>query len=141
MTRNWHIRPTALMLSLLISSAATPVVALADDGHLVDQRHVVERLVDSEATRAGRVALFQKALSTPEAEAKARSMGLEPGRLRAIVPQLSDVELKDLASRAAKSQDLTAGYYRRDDGLIILGIVLVLLLAILIVASANSGGY
>jgi hypothetical protein len=139
--RTWHFRSTALILSAILSSAATPIVAFADDAHLVPQKDVVQRLVDTETTRAGRVALFEKALSTPEAEARARSLGFEPARLRAVVPQLSDAELKDLADRAARAKDPTAGYYRHDDGMILLGVVLVLLLVVLIVVASQNSYY
>jgi hypothetical protein len=136
MARSRCSRTMAVVLALLLSQAAVPV-AHAD--HLVDQSQVVSRLLDGARTREERVALFLRALSTPEAQATARSIGVDPARVRAAIPQLSDAELKDLADRASRANDVTAGYWRRsNEGLVILGVVLVLLAVIVLVAATQS---
>jgi hypothetical protein len=128
----------AVTLALTLSGVALPAMARADE-HLVDQSQMVNRLLDQAETRNARVALFQKALDTPEAQARARSLGVDPARLHSAVAQLSDAELKDLANRAEHAQDLAAGYYHRDDGYLILGLILVILLVAVLIAASNSG--
>src|SRR5579862_1275750 len=102
--RSWFHQAAAMTLTLTLSQIALPAAAKADE-HLVDQSQMVNRLLDQAQTRSARVALFQKALDTPEAQAKARSLGIDPARLHTAVAQLSDAELKDLATRAAHAQD------------------------------------
>ncbi len=85
--------------------------------------------------------LFQDALARPEVQKQARSMGFSPDRLRAAVPHLSDRELADLSARAGRAKDVVAGH-SSDDGLVILGLVLLLAgLAVLLAVSSDSGYY
>jgi hypothetical protein len=67
-------------------------------------------------------------------------MGLQADRLRAAVPHLSDAELLDLSQRAEKVKDVAAGYH--DDGLAIVGLVLLLAgLAVLVAVSEGDEYY
>jgi hypothetical protein len=94
------------------------------DGHLVDQGQVARRLLERAKTRDERVQLFQEALGTPEARQKARAMGVDPERLRAAVPHLTDRELADLSARAAQVKDVAAGHGGGSGAVVLLGILL-----------------
>jgi hypothetical protein len=130
-------RALAVSLSFAVSQAAAPAQAAAT--HLVDSKQVVDRLLAGAKSREDKVALFQKALLTPEAERQAKVMGVSAEKLAAAVPHLSDKELADLTARASRSQDIVAGHH--DDGLIILGVVLLLAGIAVLVAVSNNGGY
>jgi hypothetical protein len=117
-----------------VAQAATP--------HLVDSKQVVDRLLAGAKSREEKVALFQKALSTPEAERQARVMGVSAQKLAAAVPHLSDKELEDLSLRASRTNDVVAGHgHHSDSGLIILGVVLLLAGIAVLVAVSNNGYY
>ncbi len=140
-------RALAVWLSVGVSQVAVPVAHAAAPApagnHLVDQSQVARRLLESARTRDERVALFQAALGTDEARQKARSMGADPDRLRAAVPHLSDLELADLASRAALvKQDIAAGHRRHGGppvGLVVVGVLL--LVTGIAVLAAVAGEY
>lgn len=131
--RNHCGRVASVALAIILMLGFS-VSARAD--HLVDSGQVVNRLLTNAQTREQRIAVFEKALSSPVAEAKARSLGLDPSRLRAVVPQLSDAELKDIADRASRAQDISAGYYHEDEGMFF-AFFLILLLAVIIIATAR----
>lgn len=130
-------RGIAIALSLALSQIATPV-AQAATPHLVDQQAVVARLLDSAGTREAKVQLFREALATPEAQKQARAMGYDPAKLQAAVPHLSDKELADLERRAANVKDVAAGHHGGSDGIVILGVILLLAgIAVLVAVSDN----
>jgi hypothetical protein len=123
-------RALAVWLSVGLSQVAVPAVAPAapapgvSDGHLVDQGQIARRLLERAKTRDERVKLFQDALGTPEARQKARAMGVDPDRLRAAVPHLTDRELADLSARAAQVKDVAAGHGGGSGAVVVLGILL-----------------
>ena len=123
-------RALAVWLSVTLSQLAVPALAPAapapgaSDGHLVDQVQVARRLLERAKTRDERVKLFQEALGTPEARQKARAMGVDPDRLRAAVPHLTDRELADLSTRATQAKDVAAGHGGSEGALILLGVLL-----------------
>ena len=123
-------RALAVWLSVGLSQVAVPAVAPAapapgvSDGHLVDQGQVARRLLERAKTRDERVKLFQEALGTPEAREKARAMGVDPDRLRAAVPHLTDRELADLSARAAQVKDVAAGHGGGSGAIVVLGVLL-----------------
>lgn len=131
-------RALAVSLSFVVSQLAVPV-AEAANSHLVDSTQVVDRLLAGAKSREAKVELFQKALLTPEAGRQARIMGVSAEKLAAAVPHLSDKELQDLSLRAAHGKDVVAGHY--DDGIVILGLVLLLAGIAVLVAVSNDGGY
>ena len=135
-------RTLAVSLSLALSQIAAPAAqAAGPSGHLVDPGTVAARLVARAQSREEKVRLFQDALARPEVQKQARSMGFSPDRLRAAVPHLSDRELADLSARAGRAKDVVAGH-SSDDGLVILGLVLLLAgLAVLLAVSSDSGYY
>jgi hypothetical protein len=140
-------RALAVGLSVGLLQAAVPVAAPAApapglaSGHLVDQGQVARRLLERAKTRDDRVKLFQEALATPEARQKARSLGADPDRLRAAVPHLTDRELADLSSRAARVKDVAAGHGGGDGALIMLGVLLVVAGIAVLVAVENDHYY
>jgi hypothetical protein len=123
-------------LAVPVAHAATPAPEPAA-GHLVDQGQVARRLLDGAKTRGERVKLFQDALATPEARAKARSMGADPDRLRAAVPHLSDRELAELSARATQVKDVAAGHGGSDGALILVGAMLLVAGIVIIAATAD----
>lgn len=142
-------RTLAVSLSLALSQIAVPAAQAAEGptahggsgGHLVDPGTVAARLVARAQSREEKVRLFQDALARPEVQKQARSMGFSPDRLRAAVPHLSDRELADLSARAGRAKDVVAGH-SSDDGLVILGLVLLLAgLAVLLAVSGDNGYY
>jgi hypothetical protein len=132
-------RTLAVSLSLALSQIAIPV-AQAADRHLVDPGTVAARLVARAQSREEKVRLFQDSLARPEVQKQARSMGLSPDRLRAAVPHLSDRELADLSARAGRAKDVVAGH-SSDDGLAIVGLVLLLAGLAVLLAVSGDGAY
>jgi uncharacterized membrane protein YjjP (DUF1212 family) len=130
-------RLIATVLSLCLAGITGPPALAAS--HVVTAQDVAKRLVERVQTREARVTLFQEALSTPAAEKQARVLGLDPVRLRAAVPHLSDEELIDLQARALRAKDVRAGH--GVDGLAILGIMLLIAGLVVLVAVADDGYY
>lgn len=133
-------RSVAFFLSVALSQVTAPV-ALAATPHLVDSDQVVSRLLRQAKTREAKVKLFQDALATPEAQRQAKVLGVSSEKLRRAVPHLSDKELADLSQRATNVKDVAAGH-RSNDGLAIVGLVLLLAgLAVLIAVGSDEGYY
>lgn len=138
-TRTTLGRGLAVGLALAVSQVTAPA-AWAVAPHMVEARQMGERLEQDAAARAERVKLVQDVLDSKAAQKQAGVMGLNVGRLRAAVPQLSSAELNDLAARAQSTKDLAAGYH--DDGLLIVGVVLLLAgLAVLVAVGDDSSYY
>ena len=145
-------RTLAVSLSLTLSQVAVPLAQAAEDAapsggtaaaagaRLVDPATIAARLVARAQSRQEKVRLFQDALARPEVQKQARSMGLAPDRLRAAVPHLSDRELADLSARAARAKDVVAGH-SSNDGLVILGLLLLLAGVAVLVAVSDDYGY
>jgi hypothetical protein len=125
-----------VQLAVPVAQAAAPAPGPAA-GHIVDQSQVARRLLDGAKTRDERVRLFQDALATPEARAKARSLGADPDRLRAAVPHLSDRELAELSARASQVKDVAAGHGGSDGALILVGVLLLVAGIAIIAATAD----
>lgn len=138
-TRTTFGRILAVALAVSVSQALAPV-ALAAGSHLVEPQQVAARLAEEAAARQERVKLVQEVLDRSDARQQAGALGLNVDRLRAAVPHLSDTELQDLSRRAANVKDVAAGYH--DDGLLIVGVVLLLAgLAVLVAVGGDSGYY
>lgn len=131
-------RVLAVSLSIALSQLAAPRAQAAEGGHLVAPGTVAARLIAQAHSRDEKVRLFQDALAKPEVQKQARSMGVSPERLRAAVPHLSDKELQDLSARASRAGDVVAGH-STNDGLAILGLVLLLAGLVVLVAVASDG--
>ena len=67
-------------------------------------------------------------------------MGADPDRLRAAVPHLSDRELAELSARATQVKDVAAGHGGGDEGLVLLG-VLLLVAGIVVLAAVAEDHY
>ena len=136
-------RALAFATSALTSGLALPVARAAPPAatgsHVVDQSLIARRLLESARTRAERVKLFQDALGTDAVRRQARALGADPDRLRAAVPHLTDRELADLAVRAARvKQDVAAGHGGGDEGLIIVGVLLLVAGIVVLAAVADD---
>ena len=136
-TRTVMGRTLAIGLSLGLSQAVLPAAAVAEETHLVTSQTQVDRLLDNAKDRDAKVALFESALATPEAEHQAQKMGLDIGKLRAGVPHRTDQELKDITARIHNSKDITAGYYG-DHGLVTMAVLLIVLAAVILIVAADS---
>jgi hypothetical protein len=144
-------RTLAVSLSIAVSQVAAPLAQAADlapapdlaapssPSRLVDSGVIAARLLARAQSRDEKVKLFQDALARPAVQQQARSMGLSADRLRAAVPHLSDKELADLESRAARAKDVVAGH-SSNDGLVIVGLVL-LLAGLAVLAAVADDGY
>jgi hypothetical protein len=134
-------RCVAVVLSVGLSQAGIPV-AQAATGHLVDSGQVTARLAEDAALRGARVQLVQQVLDADVSKAQARAMGLNPAKLRAAVPHLSDAELADLAARAETVKDVAAGHSGGDGAWVALGVLLLVAgLAILVATNYGDGYY
>jgi len=133
-------RVLAVSLSIALSQIGAPLAQAAEGGHLVAPGTIAARLVAQAHSREEKVRLFEDALAKPEVQKQARSMGLSPDRLRAAVPHLSDRELQDLSARASRASDVVAGH-STNDGLAILGLVLLLAGVVVLLAVASDDYY
>jgi len=130
---------SGLVASAVPVSADTKASTSNGGPRIVDRNTVVTRLIENARTREARVQLFQSALDAPEVKERAKSMGLDAARVRSTIPHLTDKDLADLADRAARVKDVTAGHrhHGSDSGTIILGVAL-LVAAVVIVAALAS---
>lgn len=132
-------RTLAAALSLALSPVSLPAATAAE--HLVDAGTLVTRLTQSAKTREETITLFQNALGRPEVRQQARSMGVSADKLAKALPHLSDAELTDLAARAAHVSDVAAGHHS-NDGMAILGLVLLVAAVVVLLAAGSYGdGY
>jgi hypothetical protein len=136
--RTWLGRTLAAALSLAVSQVSLPP-ALAGE-HLVDSGTLARRLLESARTRQEQVALFQKALAEPEVRQRARSMGVSADKIARAIPHLTDAELADLSARAANVKDVRAGH-SSNDGMAIIGLMLLLAAVVVLVAVAYDDYY
>jgi Flp pilus assembly protein TadB len=132
-------RSLAVALAAMVSQAVAPL-AQAAAPHLVDAQQMASRLAEEQAARESRVRLVQDVLDSGRARQQAGLMGFNLGKMRAAVPHLTDGELKDLGARATQVNDVAAGH-GDNDGLVIVGIVLLLAGLAVLVAVGDTGGY
>jgi hypothetical protein len=133
---------SGLVASAIPVSADTPMTTSKGGPRIVDRNAVVTRLVESAKTREARVLLFQKALDAPEVKERAKSMGLDASRVRAAIPHLTDKDLAELADRASRAKDVTAGHgsHGSDSGTIILGVALLVAALVVVAVLAGESG-
>jgi hypothetical protein len=131
-------RTLAAALSLALSQLSLPAASAAE--HLVDSGTLARRLLASAQTREQKITLFQQALDRPEVRQRAHSMGVSADKVSRALPHLSDAELADLTARAQGVKDVRAGH-GSNDGMAILGIVLLLAAVVVLVAAAYDDGY
>jgi hypothetical protein len=130
-------RLLAAVLSLSLAGMGAPRAGAAP--HVVGPEQIAKRLALAAETRDAKRRLFGEALGTVEARQQARALGLDPRRLQAAVPHLTDAELADLESRALRVKDARAGH--GVDGLAVLGLMLLIAGVAVLVAVADDGYY
>lgn len=102
-----HATKNVLSLAAVVLLAAG---ALRAEEHLVSSEAASTRLAQAAALRAHDQATLDGVLATPAAGRAAATVGADLAVVRATVPTLSDVELRDLARRAnALRTDPAAG--------------------------------
>jgi hypothetical protein len=119
--------------ALLIALGALPG-SLVAQSHVVSQSEVHEQVLAASQTRQHNQDTVTQFLSSPEAAKAVSAAGMDPARVRAAVPALSDEELAQIASRTEKAQaDFAAGTIGTRDLLLILVAIAVLILIIVAV--------
>jgi len=135
-----HCLPArALAAALVLSLSVVGAPRAHATSHAVGPAQVAKRLLAAAQGREAKLRLFRDALSTPEARKQARAYGLDPDRLRAAVPHLTDAELADLEARAVRAKDVRAGHGGGE--LAILGLLLLIAGVAILVAVADDGYY
>lgn len=121
----------AATLLTLIFAAPSPLMA---QGHLVSPAEVQKQVLAASQIRHHDEDTVRQFMSSPEAEKAIRGAGMDPGRVQAAIPTLTDQELSQIASRAEKAQaDFAAGTLGTHDLLLILIAIAVLILIIVAV--------
>jgi predicted acyltransferase len=128
----------AAALTVSLATLGAPRAQAAT--HAVAPEQIAKRLLAAAETREAKLRLFSDALATPEAQKRARALGLDPGRLLSAVPHLSDAELADLEARALRAKDVRAGHGGAG-GLAILGLLLLIAGVAVLLAAADDGYY
>jgi len=110
---------------LVITSVLVAILAiqpsLLAQTHVVSPAELQEEAVAATRARRHNVERVNEFLSSPKAEKALRSAHMDPTRLKTAVATLSDAEVAQLASRAAKAQaDFAAGKLSDHDLLVIL---------------------
>jgi hypothetical protein len=114
------ISTTVVAVILLLGAAVRA------DEHVVDPATRDARLMPHVKQRAEDVATLRRLLESKSATRAAHAAGLDIRRVSAVVPVLSDAELRDLARRAeALNSDPRAGMSKKGR-LIVLAVVVVL---------------
>jgi len=119
-------------------TASVLVALFAIQANLLAQTHVVspaelqQEAVAATRDRRENQERLTKFLSSPKAEKALRSAHMDPTRVKTAVATLSDAEVAQLASRAAKAQtDFAAGTMSDHDLiLIVLGIAALVLIIV-----------
>ncbi len=121
----------AATLLTVIFAAPSPITA---QSHLVSPAEVQKQVLAASQTRQHDEDTVRNFVSSPEAEKAIKGAGMDPGRIQAAIPTLSDQELSQIASRAEKAQaDFAAGYIGNHDLLLILVAIAALILIIVAV--------
>jgi len=123
----------AVTVWVLTGAFAVPL-SLSAQTHVVSLAELHQEAVSASRARQADLQKVAEFLSSPKAEKALRSVGMEPGRVKAATATLSDQELAQLASRAGKAQlDFAAGALSDRDLLIILVGIAALILIIVAV--------
>src|SRR5215472_17491561 len=120
-----------LIACLFVTLFAIPPDVLAQ--HVVTPSDLQKEMVSASQARQHNLDTVQKFLSTPAAEKALKSAKIDPQQVKTAVATLSDDDLAQLSSRAAKAQaDFAAG--RLSDRDLIWIIVAIAALVLIIVA-------
>lgn len=105
--------------------------ARAED-HLVSRESVEARLAESAVERERDLQAVDRMLSSPQAVSAAAALRFDLSRVREVVPNLSDTELRDLAARsAALHTDPTAGLSGDVNELLVIALIVLIVLLVL----------
>ncbi len=125
------IEVLAATLLTVIYAAPGPLMA---QSHVVSPAEVQKQVLAASQTRQHNEDMVRQFVSSPQAAKAIKAAGMDPGRVNAAVPTLSDQELSQIAARAEKTQaDFAAGNIDNHDLLLILVAVAVLILLIVAV--------
>ncbi len=125
------IEVLAATLLTVIYAAPSPLMA---QSHVVSPAEVQKQVLAASQTRQHNEDAVRQFVSSPQAEKAIKAAGMDPGRVSAAVPTLSDQELSQIAARAEKAQaDFAAGTLGDRDLLLILVAIAVLILLIVAV--------
>ena len=118
-----------LMASALLGVSGPTAFA---GSHLASPESVQGRLAATSEVRAANLARVEAALSTPRAAQAAAAMGVEIARVRAAAGTLDDVELRDLAARAAGlDKDPRAGLSHDVDELLVIFLIVAIVILVI----------
>jgi hypothetical protein len=100
--------------------------------HIVSPEVLQQRLQASSAVRQQEIKTVTGLLSSPAAERAMKDAHINPEQVRTAIPTLSDLELANLATRAADAQQkFSAGSMSNEQLLIV---ILIVALVIIVVA-------
>ena len=100
--------------------------------HLVPRSAVDARLAGAAQERARNLASLDETLTSPGVARAAATAGIDVGRVRKALPQLSDSELRELSVRAqALRVDPVAGYHEPAYSLLMVVVIAAFVLILL----------
>lgn len=121
---------TATLLTIIFA-APSPLLA---QSHVVSPAELQKEVLAASQTRQHNEDTVRQFMSSPQAERAIKDAGMDPARVKAAVPTLSDEELAKIASRAEKAQaDFAAGTIGNRDLLLILVAIAVIILIVVAV--------
>ena len=127
-------RPIEVLTATLLTVIYAAPGPLLAQGHVVSPAEVQQQVLAASQSRQHNEDTVRQFVSSPQAEKAIKAAGMDPGRVKAAVPTLSDQELAQIASRAEKAQaDFAAGTIGNRDLLLILVAIAVLILIIVAV--------
>ena len=125
------IQVLAATLLTVIYAAPSPLMA---QSHVVSPAEVQRQVLAASQTRQHNQDTVMQFVSSPQAAKAIKAAGVDPARVTAAVPTLSDQELAQIASRTEKAQaDFAAGTIGNRDLLLILVAIVVIILIIVAV--------
>ena len=127
-------RPIEVLTATLLTVIYAAPGPLLAQSHVVSPAEVQQQVLAASQSRHHNEDTVRQFVSSPQAQRAIKSAGMDPARVKAAVPTLSDQELAQIASRAEKAQaDFAAGTIGNRDLLLILVAIAVLILIIVAV--------
>lgn len=127
-------RPIEVLAATLLTVIYVAPGPLMAQNHVVSPAEIQKQVLAASQTRQHNEDTVRQFVSSPQAEKAIKASGMDPGRVKAAVPTLTDQELAQIASRADKAQaDFAAGTIGNRDLLLIVVAIAVLILIIVAV--------
>jgi hypothetical protein len=127
-------RPIEIVTATLMTVIYAAPSLLMAESHVVNPAEIQQQVLAASQKRQSNEDTVRKFMSSPQAAKAIKAAGMDPGRVTAAVPTLSDQELAQIASRAEKAQaDFAAGAIGNHDLLLILVAIAALILIIVAV--------